>query len=158
MTSALATQLVVSFPGALDEAGSAELAAIWAELQAFAEQIEDVPLSEIRARLTEFEQRILDVVREHAGEAPPDPATGGSPAEETPATSPDGGSGDGTGGDPASSDPAPPAEPAPSDAPADDGGGTSSGPTGATPTSSSATPEPSSSASSATTSASTPAG
>ncbi len=49
----------------------AELAAIWAELQAFGEQIEDVPLAELRDRLTEFEARILDVVRadRHRGAA-----------------------------------------------------------------------------------------
>ena len=49
------------------EADMAELAAIWAELQAFGEQIEGVPLAELQDRLTEFEARILDVVRENTG-------------------------------------------------------------------------------------------
>ena len=64
MTYALATQLVVTLPGAAQRrTAQAELAAIWAELQAFGEQIEGVPLAELRDRLTEFEARILDVVR-----------------------------------------------------------------------------------------------
>ena len=63
VTYALATQLVVTLPGPLSDADMAELSAIWAELQEFGEQIEGVPLAELRDRLTEFEARILDVVR-----------------------------------------------------------------------------------------------
>jgi putative peptide zinc metalloprotease protein len=115
VTYALATQLVVSLPGPLGDDGARELAEIWAELQAFGEQIEDVPLAELRARLTEFEQRILDVVRVHAEEAsdePADPADAepaggasptGDPADSTRASSD--GDGDGTGG--SSGEPAP---------------------------------------------------
>jgi putative peptide zinc metalloprotease protein len=81
VTYALATQLVVSLPGPLSEAGTGELAAIWEELRAFGEQIEGVPLAELRDRLTEFEVRILDVVREHgtdeAGSPPDDGSTAG---------------------------------------------------------------------------------
>jgi putative peptide zinc metalloprotease protein len=80
VTYALATQLVVSVPGALDEGGMAELAAIWEELQAFGERIEDVPLAELRDRLTDFEGRLLDVVQQSAtGERTPGTAeeTGG---------------------------------------------------------------------------------
>jgi putative peptide zinc metalloprotease protein len=68
VTYALATQLVVSLPGPLDADGQAQLAEIWADLQAFGTQIEDVPLSELRDRLTGFESRILDVVQQNAGE------------------------------------------------------------------------------------------
>jgi putative peptide zinc metalloprotease protein len=68
VTYALATQLVVSLPGPLDADGQAALADIWADLRAFGEQIQDVPLSELRDRLTEFESRILDVVQQNAGE------------------------------------------------------------------------------------------
>jgi putative peptide zinc metalloprotease protein len=70
VTYALATQLVVSLPGPLSDAGAQELAEIWADLQAFGKQIEGVPISELRDRLTEFEQRILAVVREDAVEQP----------------------------------------------------------------------------------------
>jgi putative peptide zinc metalloprotease protein len=109
VTYALATQLVVSLPGALSDAGSAELAEIWADLQAFGQQIEGVPLSELRDRLTDFEERILAVVREdadgrpaagtadstgdssaHTSEAPDtsdrDPATSTGTMSESPAT------------------------------------------------------------------------
>jgi putative peptide zinc metalloprotease protein len=64
VTYALATQLVVTLPGPLSDDGARQLAAIWAELQTFGEQIEGLPLTELRNRLTEFEQRILTVVRE----------------------------------------------------------------------------------------------
>jgi putative peptide zinc metalloprotease protein len=69
VTYALATQLVVSLPGPLSDDGARDLAAIWAELAEFGENIEGVPLAELRDRLTEFEARILAVVREQA-EAP----------------------------------------------------------------------------------------
>jgi putative peptide zinc metalloprotease protein len=101
VTYALATQLVVSVPGPLGDAATADLAAIWAELQAFGEQIEGIPLSELRGRLTEFEQRILGVLRsttDGAPEAGDEPAAGPSGDEGTPATAtsaPDAGSEDG---------------------------------------------------------------
>jgi putative peptide zinc metalloprotease protein len=104
VTYALATQLVVSVPGPLGEAGMQELAAIWEELRVFGEQIEDVPLAELRDRLTAFEARILDVVRENTPEtALPDghsPETGTSEDGTSDAgTAGDGTSGDGTAGD-----------------------------------------------------------
>jgi putative peptide zinc metalloprotease protein len=71
VTYALATQLVLTVPGELSEQGTRELAAVWAELQAFGERITDVPLSELRARLTEFEQRISAVVRREGQDAVP---------------------------------------------------------------------------------------
>jgi putative peptide zinc metalloprotease protein len=64
VTYALATQLVVTLPGPLSDDGARELAAIWAELQAFGEQIDGLPFADLRNRLTGFEQRILTVVRE----------------------------------------------------------------------------------------------
>jgi putative peptide zinc metalloprotease protein len=100
VTYALATQLVVSIPGPLSDDGARELAAIWAELQAFGEQIEGLPLAELRDRLTEFEQRILTVVREEPatqGTDQPDgtaptgsDAPGGGVAETTGSQGPDG--------------------------------------------------------------------
>ena len=69
VTYALATQRVVSLPGPLSDVGARDLAAIWAELAEFGENIEGVPLAELRDRLTEFEARILAVVRQQA-EAP----------------------------------------------------------------------------------------
>ncbi len=80
VTQALATQLVVSLPGELSQASTAELAAIWAELERFGEELEGLPLTELRARLTDYEKRILDVVRRTA------PADQDRPAEEAPGT------------------------------------------------------------------------
>ncbi|MCW2636291.1 MAG: hypothetical protein JWQ99_2658 [Blastococcus sp.] len=89
VTYALATQLVVTVPGRLSDAGARDLAAIWEELRAFGEHIQDVPLSELRDRLTEYEQRILQVVQgDSAG-------TGGDAGTGTDAGSTDGSS-DGT--------------------------------------------------------------
>jgi putative peptide zinc metalloprotease protein len=85
VTQALATQLVVSVPGALTDAQNAQLAAVWKELQAFGTHIQDVPLAELRSRLSEYEARILDVVRpsatgasESAGSATPTSSATGS--------------------------------------------------------------------------------
>ena len=93
VTYALATQLVVSLPGELSADGQEALAAIWAELQEFGENIEDVPLAELRDRLTEFEERILDVVQEHAEDSGETPAEADDPDT---GTSDDGTAGTGT--------------------------------------------------------------
>jgi putative peptide zinc metalloprotease protein len=93
VTYALATQLVVSLPGPLSDDGARDLAAIWAGLAAFGEQIEGVPLAELRDRLTEFEARILAVVREQA-QAPASPdgsaATDGAAADGSGTADPSG--------------------------------------------------------------------
>lgn len=87
VTQALATQLVVSVPGALTDAQNAQLAAVWKELQAFGAHIEDVPLSELRSRLSDFEQRILAVVQSDAPGSADDgsaaPTTAGAAATST---------------------------------------------------------------------------
>jgi putative peptide zinc metalloprotease protein len=82
VTYALATQLVVSTPGPLSEDGMARLAEVWEELRAFGEQIEGVPLAELRDRLTAFEQQILDVVR--ADTAPADGSDAADPTGADP--------------------------------------------------------------------------
>jgi putative peptide zinc metalloprotease protein len=69
VTHALATQLVVTVDGPLSEDRARDLAAVWAELAEFGEQIEGMPLAELRDRLTEYEARILAVVRADAEEA-----------------------------------------------------------------------------------------
>ena len=120
VTYALATQLVVTLEGPLREDGARELAAIWAELAEFGEQIEEVPLDELRDRLTAYEARILEVVRADAEVAGADPAEATDPAEPT-------------ADDPAVDDPT--ADPS-------DGSAPSAGPTGAatSPSSGSAAP------------------
>ena len=81
VTYALATQLVVTLDGPLSDEGARALEEIWAELADFGEAIEGLPLADLRARLTEFEQRILDVVRE-------DPTAVPATADEADATDP----------------------------------------------------------------------
>jgi len=91
VTYALATQLVVTVPGPLSDTATESLTAIWAELQAFGEQIEGVPLAELRDRLSDFEARILDVVRPDLTEAPA--GTGGAtPTSAAPTGGPSAGS------------------------------------------------------------------
>jgi putative peptide zinc metalloprotease protein len=80
VTYALATQLVVTLPGELSADGLAALEEIWAELQEFGENIKDIPLAELRDRLTEFEQRILDVVQEQATDPAEQPTEADDPA------------------------------------------------------------------------------
>ena len=63
VTYALATQLVLTLDGPLSEQGMADLAALWAEIAAFGASIEDVPLSELQSRLTEFERQILGIIQ-----------------------------------------------------------------------------------------------
>ena len=141
LTYALATQLVVTLDGPLSDAGMTELSRLWAEIAAFAEQIQDLPLSALRARLTSYEARILEIIEDNPGTTatPADPGTdpdgdtsGTSP---TPAdgTSPDAGPSTDPGTDPdastdlpepeSSAEPTPtpdaeePAEPTPSEGP-----------------------------------------
>ena len=70
VTYALAQQLVITLPESLDADSTARLEALWKEIAAFAASIEDVPLSELQARLSAFEAQILEVVRADPGAAP----------------------------------------------------------------------------------------
>jgi putative peptide zinc metalloprotease protein len=63
VTYALATQLVLTVSGPLGADTTARLEQLWKELEAFGRSIKDLPLSQIQARLTEFESQILAVVR-----------------------------------------------------------------------------------------------
>ena len=150
VTYALATQLVVSLPGALSEDAARDLDAVWAELAEFGRTIEDLPLAELRARLTEFESRILAVVRTEG--VPADQSGSGTPdqdavdAEPTGGSSPDGRTGP-SGAEPTGGQTA--ERTGPSDT---DDGGASSAPAGTSaPASSSSAPAESSSSSTSST-------
>jgi putative peptide zinc metalloprotease protein len=123
VTYALATQLVVSVDGPLSDAATEQLAAVWAELRAFGRHLEDVPLAELQARLTEYEQRILDVVQQDSdGNAPPTEESAeptGAAGTSSVAPTGDGAASGGSpsDGDQASSSSAPSEEPATSSAP-----------------------------------------
>jgi len=62
LTYALATQLVVTLNGPLSPEGMNALNEVWADIAEFAAHITDHPLSELKDRLSAFEQRILDVI------------------------------------------------------------------------------------------------
>jgi putative peptide zinc metalloprotease protein len=71
VTQALATQLVVTLSGPLSAQSTADLAALWKEISAFGASIQDVPLSELQERLTEFERQILAIVQQDPAWVPP---------------------------------------------------------------------------------------
>ncbi len=87
LTYALATQLFVTLDGPLSDAGMDEIAAVWREIAEFGTDITSVPLSEIRSRLTAYENRILEVIEKERGPlSPPDseatPTDGSSDASD----------------------------------------------------------------------------
>ena len=72
LTYALATQLFVTLDGPLSDAGRQQIAALWRQIADFGTHITEVPLSEIRDRLTAFEQQILAVIEKEQGPLTPD--------------------------------------------------------------------------------------
>jgi putative peptide zinc metalloprotease protein len=143
VTQALATQLVVSVPGALTDAQNAQLAAVWKELQAFGAHIQDVPLAELQSRLSDFEQQILDIVAPDAGGGTTTPTSGAVPsgaATSAAATGSSGGDGAAKTAAASSTGAAVTGGTTTSDAPATtEAPPTSAGPTSASPTAATAT-------------------
>jgi putative peptide zinc metalloprotease protein len=147
VTEALATQLVVTVPGALTDAQNAQLDAVWKQLQAFGAHIQDVPLAELQSRLDQFKQQILAIVAPDAGNGATPTTSGATSAAATSAATTSSGRVDGA------TRTAQGSSTAASSTRAAATGGTTSGapattqpaPTTAAPTS--ATPEPSASAS-----------
>jgi putative peptide zinc metalloprotease protein len=82
LSYALATQLFVTLDGPLSEAGMQEITALWQQIAEFGTHITDVPLNEVRDRLTAYEQQILQVIEKEQGPLTPD-----SPAPSADATS-----------------------------------------------------------------------
>jgi putative peptide zinc metalloprotease protein len=126
VTYALAKQLVLTLPDALSPAAMAELNRVWAQLLAFGDHIQDVPLSQIQATLDGFAQAIKVIVEQEAGSTASDSGgTGGDPGSgsvpgSTTGPGDAGTTGPGTGTDPSSdpstapsSDPSAPASPDP---------------------------------------------
>ncbi len=83
VTYALATQLVLTLDGPLSEDSTAALAALWEEIAAFGASIQDVPLSELQARLTEYEARILEIVQSDTAAVPAEDAAPGTQPSPT---------------------------------------------------------------------------
>jgi putative peptide zinc metalloprotease protein len=86
VTQALAVQLVLSLPGAPSAAETAEIEALWREIQAFAGQLSGLSFAEIHARLVGYEQRLVDVISKHA----PPVASSGAVSSGSPTVSPSG--------------------------------------------------------------------
>ena len=117
LTYALAIQLVVTLDGPLSDAAMEELERLWAQIAAYGDRIEDVPLAEIRAQLSEYEQRLLDIIsRDRSttgtseGGIPVGTSPGPGQAEATPGTAtattdPEAGSTEGPDGDAGGSPP-----------------------------------------------------
>jgi putative peptide zinc metalloprotease protein len=64
LTYALASQLVVTVDGPLTDESMAALSELWAEIAAFARDIDSVPLAELQATLEGYQEQIKDIIRE----------------------------------------------------------------------------------------------
>ncbi len=94
LTYALATQLFVTLDGPLSDAGRQQIAALWQQIADFGTHITEVPLSEVRDRLTSYEQQILAVIEKEQGPLTPDAtATAAADAGATPSPSVEGSDG-----------------------------------------------------------------
>jgi len=93
LTYALATQLFVTLDGPLSDAGRQQIDALWQQIADFGAHITEVPLSEVRDRLTGYEQQILAVIEQEQG--PLTPQTTGT-ADPSAGPTASAGSSDGT--------------------------------------------------------------
>jgi putative peptide zinc metalloprotease protein len=89
LTYSLAVQLFATLDGPLSPEATAEIEALWEEILAYGGTIGQVPLDEIQAQLTAFEDQILAIIEEEQGpltdEADPvdDPSPSGSGSAST---------------------------------------------------------------------------
>ncbi len=118
VTYALAVQLVLTLTGPLSPETSARLDELWAQIAEFGASVQDVPLDEIRDRLTAFEAELVELVQSDPAAAPASGPAGTAPTTTpttTPTTSPSGDSPSaspgGSAGDPTSSPSGPTSEP-----------------------------------------------
>jgi putative peptide zinc metalloprotease protein len=63
LTYALASQLVLTLDGPLTDEGMASLQALWAEIAEYGRNIQNVPLSEIQARLAAYKEQITAIIK-----------------------------------------------------------------------------------------------
>jgi putative peptide zinc metalloprotease protein len=99
LTYSLASQLVLTLDGPLDTGSLEQLNALWAEIAEYGRNIQNVPLSEIQARLAAYKEQITAIIAAYptatrttgtpapTGTAAPTGtnAPGGAPASRTPA-------------------------------------------------------------------------
>jgi len=67
VTLALAQQLVITVDRPLTDEARAQVAALWSEIAAFGESLDGLTFADIRARLTNFEQQLLDIIERDQG-------------------------------------------------------------------------------------------
>ena len=67
VTLALAQQLVVTVDRPLTDEARAQVEALWSEIAAFGESLDGLAFADIRARLTSFEQQLLDIIERDQG-------------------------------------------------------------------------------------------
>ena len=67
VTLALAQQLVVTVDRPLSDEARAQVEALWSEIAAFGESLDGLTFANIRARLTSFEQQLLDIIERDQG-------------------------------------------------------------------------------------------
>lgn len=79
LTYALASQLVLTLDGPLEEDSMARLTALWEEIAAYGRNIHNVPLSEIQAALASYKEQIIGIIRA-------DPSASAGPAASRPAS------------------------------------------------------------------------
>ena len=84
LTYALANQLVLTLDGPLSSDGTARLDALWREIAAYGEDLQNQPLSEIQGRLNAYKEQIMAVIK-----ADPSATPAGSPGKSaTPGATP----------------------------------------------------------------------
>lgn len=81
VTYALASQLVLTLDGPLSADGMTKLGTLWKEIAEFGQNLHNVPLSEIQARLAAYKERIVGVIRA-------DPSATRAPTAESPEATP----------------------------------------------------------------------
>jgi putative peptide zinc metalloprotease protein len=95
LTYALAVQLFVTLDGTPSEEALAKLDALWAEIAAYGEHLQDVPLSEIQTQLASYEQQIVALLVEDGaltlpqGSASPSPSASPSAGDSASASASD---------------------------------------------------------------------
>jgi putative peptide zinc metalloprotease protein len=78
LTYALAVQLFITLPGPLSDEAVASIEELWQQIADYGATIAQVPLDEIQAQLTAYEQQVLDIIEADQG-----PLTDTDPAQPT---------------------------------------------------------------------------
>ena len=84
LTYALAVQLFITLPGPLSEEAVASINDLWQQIADYGATIAQVPLDEIQAQLTAYEQQVLDIIE--ADQEPPTETEQPSPTDDPSST------------------------------------------------------------------------